>query len=648
MPLVSLEGVSLEYGDTPLLLSADLNIDVGERVCIIGRNGAGKTSLLKILSKKVDPDSGVIRFDSNVVVSTLSQQLPDNLDMTVSDYVAMALGDIQKLVDRYQKLSSDSSEASIKALSSLEQQIQIADGWRLDQRVEQTLSELSLDGQQTLATLSGGWRRRAALAQALVVRPNLLLLDEPTNHLDLSTIQWLEDAIIAFTGSVVFITHDRAFLRRLATRIVELDLGQLTSWPGNYDRYLVGKEKALEDEARDHERRDKLLAQEEKWIRQGIKARRTRNEGRVRALKKLRGERQARLQRSGNVSMSITEADKTSRRVIETHKVHYSIGERQLLSGLTINIRRGDRIGIIGNNGIGKSTLLGILLGELEPDSGTIKHGQGIEIGYLDQTKRELDMTQTVAVAVGGGRDMVQVDGKDRHIISYLKSFLFSPARANSPLTSLSGGELNRVVLANLFLRPVNLMILDEPTNDLDVETLEILEEKLVNYSGTLIVVSHDRVFLDNVVTSILVFENSGTLEEYVGGYSDWLKRGNKLAQVDGVQQPARKGSKPEKADKADAKTDSKIIPQQPLPPKLTYGEQLALESLPEEIETLEGEVAELRDVISKSEFYNQDQITIQKVLSNLNAADEKLEQTTQKWLELEEMREAYEKATRK
>jgi len=631
MAIVSLESVSLEYGDTPLLIDANLNIETGERVSIIGRNGAGKTSLLKILAQETDPDSGVVRFAPDVVVSTLSQQLPHDLQMTVAEYVATALAELKNLVEEYERLSADTSGASIDSLSRLERQIEIADGWRIDQKVERTLSELSLPGDQTLETLSGGWRRRAALAKALVVDPGLLLLDEPTNHLDLSTIQWLEDTILGFTGSVVFITHDRAFLKRLATRIIELDIGQLTSWPGNYDRYLSGKEKALEDEAREHERRDKLLAQEEKWIRQGIKARRTRNEGRVRALKRLRSERQARIQRSGSVDMSIGEAEKTSRRVIETHKLNYRIADRELISGLTINIRRGDRIGIIGNNGIGKSTLLGLLLGELEPDSGTVKHGQGIEVGYLDQTKRELDMTQTVAVAVGGGRDMVQIDGKDRHIISYLKSFLFSPARANSPLTSLSGGELNRVVLANLFLKPLNLMILDEPTNDLDVETLEILEQKLVDYAGTLIVVSHDRVFLDNVVTSILVFEDSGKLEEYVGGYSDWLKRGNKLAQTSTEESLAKKSSVVAGAGAASSKNSVGPKTVDKLPPKLTYAEQLELEALPDEIEAREAVVAGIREKISTSEFYAQNNSVIQSTLADLKLADEALETTVER-----------------
>jgi len=646
MAIVSLESVSLEYGDTPLLLDANLNIEVGERVSVIGRNGAGKTSLLKILSRKIDPDAGVIRFSPDVVVSTLAQQLPQELQLTVSEYVATALADVQSLVDEYQRLSADATDTAMDSLSKLERQIEIADGWRIEQRVEKTVSELSLPADQSLETLSGGWRRRAALAKALVTEPDLLLLDEPTNHLDLSTIQWLEEAILNFNGSVVFITHDRAFLRRLATRIVELDIGQLTSWPGNYDRYLTGKEKALEDEAREHERRDKLLAQEEKWIRQGIKARRTRNEGRVRALKRLRSERQARVQRSGTVNMSISEADKTSRRVIETYKVHYRIAERELLGGLTMNIRRGDRIGIIGNNGIGKSTLLGVLLGELEPDSGTVKHGQGIKVGYLDQTKRELDMSQTVAVAVGGGRAMVQIDGKDRHIISYLKSFLFSPARANSPLTSLSGGELNRVVLANLFLKPVNLMILDEPTNDLDVETLEILEQKLVDYAGTLIVVSHDRVFLDNVVTSILVFENSGVLEEYVGGYSDWLKRGNKLAETANEERLTRSAGGT--TDSGSSSNGVRSTSTEKLPPKLTYAQQLALQSLPDEIESLEKDVADLRETISTSEFYTQDNSAIQKTLAEMKTADDALEAATERWMELEEIRETYEKATKK
>jgi ATP-binding cassette subfamily F protein uup len=523
-------------------------------------------------------------------------------------------------------------------LEELHRRIDALDGWRLDQRVEAMMTEMSLPPESRMAELSGGWRRRVALAKALVSRPDLLLLDEPTNHLDLSSIRWLEDRVAAWSGAVLFITHDRAFLQRIATRIAEIDRGRLVSWPGDYRNYLRRKDEAIGEEERTNAEFDKQLAAEEAWIRQGIKARRTRNEGRVRALEDMREVAAARIKRPGTARISIGEAEASGRKVVEARSLRHGYGGRNLIDGLSLKIMRGERIGLVGNNGVGKSTLLKILLGEIDPDEGSVKHGTNLEIGYFDQMRRVLEPEKSVAENVGDGRDYVTINGRQQHVVGYLRGFLFTAKRALTPVKSLSGGERNRVILAKLFTRPTNFLVLDEPTNDLDVETLEVLEERLRAYTGTLVVVSHDREFLDNVVGKVLVFEPGGRVVEYAGGWSEWEKRGRQLAEAEesGRARPAgREGAEPGR-DKP-----------RPAPTKLSYKDQRELESLPEKIETLERQVAELEERVADPDFYARPWEATQPVLDELAARHAEHDALTARWLELEERRDTLAKRGR-
>ena len=595
MSLLRFDQVSLEFGDQRILHEAEFAIESGERVCLIGRNGAGKSTTLKLISGELEPDRGEITRHGNLVISQLAQTLPEAMDMYVSDIVRSGLKQIEALLEEYKRRSAlDLDRQGMQELEALHAKIDTHEGWHIEQRVDTVITDLKLPADRKMNELSGGWRRRVALAKALVQKPDLLLLDEPTNHLDIATIRWLEDRVFAYPGAVMFITHDRAFLQRLATRIVEIDRGILTSWPGDYDNYLRRKEESLEAEAAANARFDKKLEEEEAWIRQGIKARRTRNEGRARALMKMREERAARIAPDAKARIYIEEADQSGRKVIRAKNVGYRYGDEPLIEGFSIKIMRGDRIGLIGNNGVGKTTLLRLLLGHLEPQTGTLKHGTNLEIGYFDQLRQTLDLDKSVAYNVGDGRTYIKLNGKDRHIVGYLKGFLFSPKRSQMPVKALSGGERNRVILAKLFTRPANLLVLDEPTNDLDIETLEVLEQKLSEYSGTLIVVSHDREFLDNVVTSTIVFEENGRIQEYVGGYSDWVRRGIRLAVTDDPY--AIEKRKREAAERR----------QQKKPTKLSYKDQRELDALPGQIEQLEAEIAELQQSIAQPDFYKQ------------------------------------------
>ncbi len=631
MSVIRFEEVSLEFGDQKILSQADFAIEPGERVCLIGRNGAGKSTTLKLITGEIEPDSGDIVRKSGLVVSQLSQSLPEAMDMQVSEVVNSGLAGIQQLLEEYRSYSQEKlDEEGLHQLEQLHQLIDAHGGWHIEQRVETTMTELNLPADKKMSELSGGWRRRVALAKALVQKPDLLLLDEPTNHLDITTIKWLENIVYSYPGAVIFITHDRAFLQRLATRILEIDRGKLMSWPGNYNKYLIYKEKNIKNEALSNAKFDKKIEQEEIWIRQGIKARRTRNEGRVRALMKMREERSQRVAITKGARMSIEEAEQSGRKVIRARKVNYRYNDDPLIENFSIKIMRGDRIGLLGNNGVGKTTLLRLLLGELEPQSGTIKHGANLEIGYFDQLRQTLDLEKSVAENVGRGRTYIKLNGKDRHIIGYLKGFLFSPKRSMMPVKALSGGERNRIILAKLFTQPANLLILDEPTNDLDMETLDVLEQKLVEFNGTLIIVSHDRQFLDNVITSALVFEADGSIQEYVGGYSDWVRQGKELAEIDNPNEKKHSQLKRKKSS------------HEQQPKKLAYKEQRKLEQLPSDIERLETIVAELEEQVSAIDFYSQNHAEVDKILKQLAENQEALDQAIECWAELEQRQQMF------
>ena len=556
------------------------------------------------------------------------------MDQSVREVVRSGLVGIERLLGRHRRLSEqDLDDAGLRELQDLHQLIESHGGWNLEQRVEATMTELDLPAEKRMNELSGGWRRRVVLARALVQKPDLLLLDEPTNHLDIATIKWLENVVYSYPGTVLFITHDRAFLDKLATRIVEIDRGKLSSWPGNFADYQRRKEKALEDESTENALFDKKLAQEEAWIRQGIKARRTRNEGRVRALMAMREKRAERVSPESKARIHIEEADISGRKVIRVRNVSYRYSDEEaLIDGFSTTIMRGDRVGILGNNGVGKTTLLRLLLGEIEPQTGTIKLGTNLEIGYFDQLREKLDPEKSVAENVGDGKTYIKLNGKDRHVVGYLKGFLFDAERSLTPVKALSGGERNRVILAKLFTRPANLLVLDEPTNDLDMETLDVLEDKLTEFSGTLIVVSHDRRFLDNVVTSTIVFEDGGTVKEYVGGYSDWVRQGHKLTEVENPH-----GTKA-------TRRESRAEQQVDAPKKLGYREQRELDGLPDEIEALETSIAELEAMLADPAFYGDDHEKVQTTAAELTRAQTELDQRMERWTELTDLADAYER----
>jgi ATP-binding cassette subfamily F protein uup len=602
MPMVTLDGVSIAYGHLPLLDNASLQIEPDERIAVIGRNGTGKSTLLKLVDGSLMPDAGSVWRQRGTRVARLEQDVPLSTDRRVFDVVRDGLAEH---VDE--------------------------EDWQREQRVRLVLSRLALEGDARVDALSGGWRRRVLLARALVGQPDVLLLDEPTNHLDIEAIAWLEEFLAAYRGAVIFVTHDRAFLERLATRIVELDRGALTSWPGDYRRYTERKEQALAAEAAANEKFDKRLAEEEVWIRRGIKARRTRNEGRVRALMAMREQRAARRAGVGSVRLQIDAADSSGKVVFEAERISKSYDGVPVVCDLSVRVMRGDRIGVIGPNGAGKTTLLRLLLGELTPDSGEVRHGANVQVAYYDQQREQLDPERTVVDTVGDGNDVVTVGGHSRHVMGYLQDFLFSAERARSPVKALSGGERNRLLLARLMTRPANVLVLDEPTNDLDLETLELLEEQLLEWPGTLLLVSHDRRFLDNVVTSTIAFEGDGRWQEYVGGYADWLRQSTSSRAF--VQEPLAKEGRTQQSQAPVASAGDR---QSFAKRKLSYKEQREFEALPERIAALEDEQKTLEARSAAPEFYKEGAEAIRTVLERLEGINNELHIAYERWLELE------------
>jgi len=635
MTLLKLTNVSLAYGNNPLLDGVSWQIARGERVCIIGRNGTGKSSMLSVVKGSQLPDDGEIWRAPGLKIGELPQELPRADERTVFDVVAEGLSGVGQLLAEYHHLSQNiHNEADLDKLMHVQQALEAKDGWRLQQLVDSTLSRLQLPADKTLAELSGGWRRRVLLAQALVSEPDLLLLDEPTNHLDIGAIAWLEEALTGFNGAVLFITHDRAFLQNLATRILELDRGHMIDWNGDYASFLVHKEQQLAAEETANALFDKKLAQEEVWIRQGIKARRTRNEGRVRALKALRAERSERREHQGKANIQVEAAEKSGKQVIVVERASFAHpGGEPLIRDFSMVLQRGDRIGLLGANGTGKTTLLKLLLGDLQPTSGSVEAGTRLEVAYFDQLRHQLELEKTVIDNVAEGRDFITIDGQNRHVLSYLGDFLFSPQRARTPVKALSGGERARLLLAKLFSKPANLLVLDEPTNDLDVETLELLEEVLLGFQGTVLMVSHDRAFLDNVVTSTLVFEGNGVVREYVGGYQDWLRQGGS-ARLLGVADA--KDSKEAKGEASQGTPAPSAAEPAPAKKKLSYKVQRELEALPGKIDAVEKNIAALQAEIAQPAFYQQTAERNGETISRLEALQQELDDLLERWAELE------------
>ncbi len=623
MPLLKLDKASLNYGTHVLLDQVEFQVSAGDRIGLLGRNGAGKSTLLKVLLGTLPPESGERWLRDGINIAYLDQSLPAADELDVYDVVASGLADVGSLLARYHHCIV---ENDMDGMARAQAELEARDGWRLQQRVETVISQLQLPADALMSTLSGGWRRRVALGKALVSEPDILLLDEPTNHLDIPAIEWLESQLQAYPGAIIFITHDRAFLQALANTIVELDRGHLRSWKGDYRGFLRFRDEQLSAEETANALFDKRLAEEEKWIRQGIKARRTRNEGRVRALKAMRVERSQRRERSGSADFKVESADKSGKRVAELEHISHSYDGNAVISDFSALVTRGDRIGIVGANGVGKSTLLKIMLGELSPNEGSVKLGTKLELAYFDQLRQKLDPEKDLIDNVCGGQDFIEINGKRRHAISYLGDFLFGPDRVRTPVKALSGGEQNRAILARLFSKPANLLVLDEPTNDLDIETLELLEEILLDFEGTVLLVSHDREFMDKVVTSIMVMQGDGRVREYVGGYSDWAAKGGRLLPVE--EQPVEASTPPQPQVSASAQKSTK-------PKKLSYKDQRELEALPGQIEELEAEQLALEAQVSDPDFYQQDHTESSAVLQQLTNVGEQLEAAYERWAEL-------------
>ena len=631
MALLRLKKVSIAFGTHALLKQAEFQLLDGERVGLLGRNGEGKSTLMKVVMQHIQQDKGEVWYKPELRIAVLEQipYLPD--EETIYDVVAGGLGEVGQWIKRYHELTllTDYTDAVMKEMGDLQHKLDVHNGWQIQQRVENVLSRLNLPSETQVKGLSGGWKRRVSLAKALVVEPEVLLLDEPTNHLDLESIMWLEEQLLNFKGAILFVTHDRSFLQKLATRIVDLDRGQLVSWPGDYADYLIKKAAALEEESTQNALFDKKLAEEEVWVRQGIKARRTRNEGRVRALQALRKERAQRRNLQGTTKLSMASGEASGKKVIEMKGVSFSYPDKAIVKKFSTVIQRGDKIGLIGPNGAGKTSFLKLLLNELQPDQGTVEQGTKLQVAYFDQLREELNPEITVADSIADGNDHVLINGEPRHVMSYLSDFLFAPSRARSPVKTLSGGEKNRLLLAKLFTKTANLIIMDEPTNDLDMETLELLEERLVDYTGTLLIVSHDRVFLDNVVTSVIVFEGYGEVSEYVGGYSDWL------AYSQAKQKEQAKASKKQVKELKSQATEGASKKK-----NLSYKDQKELTELPATIETLESKQAELNAQIADPAFYQQEQSAINSFLEELAKMDVDLQLAYARWDELEALTE--------
>ena len=636
MALIRGQALSVAFGAAPVLSGIDFAIQPGIKTALVGRNGEGKSTFLKLLGGFIEPDSGELSRRSQLKTAYLPQTVPTDLEGTVYSVVATGLSQAGQLLAEYHTLTSDADAFDADKLQKVQDRLEAVDGWALGQRVEETITRMELSASTDVAGLSGGMKRRVLLAKAIVSEPDLLLLDEPTNHLDIGAIAWLEGYLNGLKCSVVFVTHDRAFLNTVAKNIIELDRGVLTEWPGSYEVYLEKKQEQLEVEAQHNALFDKKLAQEEAWIRQGIKARRTRNEGRVRALEALREQHRARRNRSGTVNMNVNEAERSGKQVFETQNVSFAYGDNEIVKDLSVSVMRKDRIGIIGPNGCGKSTLINLLLGKLEPSSGSIKHGTQLQIAYFDQLRTSLDTSKSAAENVSEGQDTLEINGVAKHIMSYMQDFLFAPDRARAPITMLSGGETNRLLLAKLFLKPSNVLVLDEPSNDLDVETLELLESLIADYAGTVIIISHDRKLIDNVVTRCLVYQGNGRFVDVVGGYSDFLRE---LVESDHLkpifENPAQaKDQNKSKTVQKSAANKASGTSAKPTT-KRSYKEQKELDELPDKISALEAKLATVHEEIGKPGFYdNQDEAI--KVVALSEQLQTELDAVFARWEELE------------
>lgn len=629
MALIRLDQACLAFGDNPLLDKVDFAIEPGERIALLGRNGMGKSTLMRVLAGTEKLDSGVRNIDSNIRVSYLTQELPEADNTTIFEYMAQGLAELGDLLSRYEKLiSQPMDDEALKILEDVQSGIEQQQGWGMGQRIHSAISDLGLSPDSPMQSLSGGWRRRVAIARSLLAKPDVLLLDEPTNHLDIPAIEWLEKTLKSTNCTLILITHDRRFMSDLATRICWLDRGRLMSFPGDYENFIVQREEFLQVEEKQNALFDKRLAEEEKWIRQGVKARRTRNEGRVRALKALRQERSQRVDVKGNVEMQVDDRQRSGKLIAELENVSYSYGDKTVLRDVNIMVQRQDRIALIGKNGAGKTTLLKLILGDLQPTSGTIRLGTKQQIAYFDQLRDQLDDTMSVADNVSGGRDSIEINGRQKHIISYLGDFLFSPQRVRSPISTLSGGERNRLLLAKLFSKQANILVLDEPTNDLDVETLELLEELISNFEGTVIIASHDREFVDQIVTSTLFIDDEGYVHDYVGGFNDLLRQHGELWPEKKAPEASKPIAKAAPAEKKPAAPKS----------KLSYKLQKELEKLPQQIEKVEKEISQLEGTIADPAFYQQEGEAVSDKLKELADKQTQLEGYYERWQELDAM----------